>query len=281
MRIRGWRAPLLAAGLLGAIAVPAESATKAPPAPAPTVASIPLAVQPLVAQVEQQTVNSERYSETTQAGGTITVKSKSGKRRRVTRHISREMFGEASLRPLVGKTFRKGASGALKSIGIGSTTYEYSPTLTRKDGGRPWVRFKDLSAAALFPFHGGGASRFEVNAGGTGSYAELIDLLATANGNVAIVGPATVDGQHTTELTAATTPLALVKGLSLKDIQELPETLEVFVTESGLPVRVTRIAQLGPIAITDTTDIIAVNAPVTAKAPPARKTIGEAKFSSC
>jgi hypothetical protein len=278
MRIRGWRAPLLAAVLLGAIAGPADSATKAPPAPAPTVASIPAAVQPLVAKIEASPVNSERYSDTMQAGGTITVKSKNGRRHRAIKHISRETFGEASLAPLVGKTFRTGASGPLKSIGIGSTTYLYSPSLTHEDGGRPWVRFKGLGAGALFPFHGGGPSQIEVKAGGTGSYAELIDLLATANGNVSIVGPTAVDGQQATELTASVTPLALLKGSSLKDIEEFRETLEVFVTDSGLPVRVTSIVQLGPITITDTTDVIAVNAPVTAKAPPKRKTIGEAKF---
>jgi hypothetical protein len=277
-RIRSSAGLLAACALGGAVAGGADAATSAPPVSPPTVASIPATVQPLIAKIEASPVNSERYSESTQAGGTITVKAKNGKRHRVTRHVSREMFGEASLAPLVGKTFRKGASGPLKSIGIGSTTYEYVPTLTRKDGGRPWVRFKDLSAAALFPFHGGGASRIEVKAGGTGSYAELIDLLATANGNVSIVGPATVDGQQTTELTAAATPLALIKGLSLKDIEEFTETLEVFVTDSGLPLRVTRIAQLGPITITDTTDVIAVNAPVAAKAPPRKKTIGEAKF---
>lgn len=277
-RIRSSACLLAACALGGAVASAAIAATSPPPASPPTVASIPATVQPLIAKIEASPVNSERYSETTQAGGTVTVKSKNGRRHRVARHFSREIFGEASLAPLVGKTFRKGASGPLKSIGIGSTIYMYSPSLTHKDGGRPWVRLQHVSAAGLFPFHGGGSSRIEVKAGGTGSYAELIDLLATANGNVSVVGPATVDGQQTTELTAAVTPLALIKGVPLKDIEEFPETLEVFVTDSGLPVRVTSIAQLGPITITDTTDVTAVNEPVTAKAPPKSKTIGEAKF---
>jgi hypothetical protein len=277
MRIRGWRAPLLAAALLGAIAVPADSATKAPPVPAPSVASIPAAAQPLVAKVEQQTVNSERYSQTTQAGGTFTVKLH-GKRRKVTRHVSTVTFGEASLAPLLAKTFKKGSSGRLSAIGIGSTLYSYSPSIGRQDGGRPWVRVNGVSAAGLFPYHGGLSKRLEVSAGGTGSYAELIDLLATATGNVSIVGSVSVDGQQTTELAAAVKPLALLKGASQKEIQELTEELKVFVTESGLPLRVTKSVHLGPLAVSETTDVLAVNIPVVVKAPPKKKTIGEAKF---
>jgi hypothetical protein len=272
---------LLAASLLlAAVAAPAPAADAAAPAPAvpsPTVTSIPAPVQPLVAKIEQLPVNSERYSETTHADGTLTVKVH-GKRRKETKHLTKVLFGEASLAPLVGKTFRKGQSGPLSTIVIGSTLYSYSPSIARKDGGRPWVRLTGLGSGGLFPFHGGLAPRVEVSAGGTGSYAELIDLLATADGNVKVVGPATVDGQPTTELTAAVNPLALLKGGSPKEIQSVTEALTVFVAESGLPVRVIRSTHLGPIALTETTDVLALNVPVAVKAPPKDKTIGEAKL---
>jgi hypothetical protein len=269
---------LLLAGLSAVFVAPAESAKSSPPAPVPTVASIPAAVQPFVAKIEQVPVTSERYSETTQAGGTITTKSRNGRRHIVTTHISKLSFGEASLASRRGKVFRHGSSGPLKTIAIGSTLYTYTPSLARKDGGRPWVRLDGSGVASLFPFHGHGLPRLEVHAGGTGAYAELIDLLATADGNVAVVGPATVDGRPTTELTAAVKPLALIKGASLKDTEELPVVLKVFVDESGLPVRVTRSEQLGTIALTDTVDVLAVNIPVVVKPPPARKTIGLKKF---
>jgi hypothetical protein len=270
-----WTTPILAAALLGAVAGPADSATT--PVPAPTVASIPAAVQPLVAKIEQLPVNSERYSETTHAAATVTVKLRNGKHRKRSTHISKEAFGEASLAPLAGKIFKKGDSGQLSAIGIGSTLYAYSASIARKDGGRPWVRFDGASAGALFPFHGGAVPRFEVSAGGTGSYAELIDLLATAAGNVSVVGPASVDGQQTTELAAVVKPLALVKGVSQKETEALSVELKVFVTESGLPVRVIRSQHFGPIALSDTTDVLAVDTPVSVKAPPASRTISAAK----
>jgi hypothetical protein len=271
---------LLLAGLSAVFAAPAESAktNSSPPAPVPTVASIPAAVQPFVAQIEQVPVSSERYSEAMQAGGTITTKSRNGGRHTVTRHISKLSFGEASLASHRGKVFRHGSSGPPRTIAIGSTLYIYTPSVAHKDGGRPWVRLNGSGVASLFPFHGHTVPQLEVDAGGTGAYAELIDLLATAGGNVAVVGPATVDGQPTTELTAAVKPLALVKGASVRDTEELPAVLKVFVGESGLPVRVTRSEQFGTIAVTETIDVLAVNVPVVAKAPPARKTIGLKKF---
>jgi len=280
MRLSVCSAALLLVGLSAVPVAPAESAkTKSsPPAPVPSVASIPVAVQPFVAKIEQVAVSSERYSQATQAGGTITTKSRNGKRHTVTKHLSRISFGEASLASRRGKVFRHGSSGPPKTVAIGSTLYTYAPSLTRKDGGRPWVRLNGAGVASLFPFHGDKVPQLEVDAGGTGAYAQLINLLATAGGNVAVVGPATVDGRPTTELTAAIKPLALIPGASLKDTEELPAALKVFVDESGLPVRVTRTEQFGKIAVTETVDVLAVNVPVSVKAPPARKTIGVKKF---
>ncbi len=270
--------PLIsAAALLGVLAAPADSLVSAAPPP-PNVASIPAAVQPLIAKIAAQSVNSERYSTLTHAVGSVTRKLRNGKRHKVTEKISKQSVGEASLAPLAGKIFAKGASGALSTIGIGSTLYTYAPKLSGKDGGRPWLKLDGLSAASLFPYHGQDAPAIEVSAGGTGTYAELIDLLATANGAVQIAGAVMVDGQQTTELTASVEPLALIQGASAKEAAALPAKLEVFVTESGLPLRVIRSQSLGPIAITQSTDILAIEVPVKVKAPPARKTLGGARL---
>lgn len=274
MRAPSRLAPLLGAPCLLAAAIGVSAASASPPAAAPSVVSIPAVVQPLVAKIAQQTVNSERYSTTEHVVGTVTVK-RGGKKRKLVKHETKTSVGEASLAPLLGKVFRKGSSGALRQIGIGTTTYSFAPSLAGKKAGRPWLRLDGVSAGTLFPYHGQGQPEIEVDAGGSGTYAELIDLLATANGAVRIVGPATVDGQQTTELTASVRPLALIKGAS-NGGPELSVALKLFVTEAGLPLRVTRSEQLGGISITQTTDILAINVAVAVKAPPKRRTIGGA-----
>jgi hypothetical protein len=274
--------PLLVGALLGVSAAPATAATPPPPpAPEPTVASIPAAVQPLVAKIAQQTVNSERYSTTDHTAGTLTV-THHGKRVKLVKNETKVSVGEASLAPLLGKVFAKGSSGALSQIGIGTTSYAYAPYAyeptqngKKQRDSRPWLRLEDVSAATLFPYHGQNNASIEVNAGGGGSYAELIDLLATADGAVRIVGPATVDGQLTTELAATVEPLALLVGPSNATVKDTTG-LEVFVTESGLPLRVVRSEQFGGISITQTTDILATNVTVGVKAPPKHKTLGRA-----
>jgi hypothetical protein len=264
-------ASLLTAALFGTIAVPAVAKTSV----TPTVASIPAAVQPLIAKIEALPVTSERYTVRTRASGTKTVKLPDGRRRRVSRSLSTSVTGEASLAPLAAKLYKKGSSGQLSSVAIGSKVYVYSPS--RKHKGRPWLLLAGVSAATLFPFHGQDNPAIEMNAGGTGTYAELVDLLATANGAVTVVGSAVVDGQQTTELKATVRPLALIQGTTSKQGGELTEQLEAFVTETGLPVRVIRSERLSGISVSETTDILAVNVPVVVKAPPASKTIGGAK----
>jgi hypothetical protein len=273
-------APLLIGALLGASAAPATAVNSAP-APAPSVASIPAAVQPLVAKIAQQTVNSERYSTTDHTAGTLTV-THHGKRVKLVKNETKMSVGEASLAPLLGKVFAKGSSGALSQIAIGTTSYAYAPYAyerthngKRKRSSRPWLRLEDVSAATLFPYHGQNNASIELNAGGSGSYAELINLLATADGAVRIVGPATVDGQQTTELAATVEPLALLVGPSNATVKDTTQ-LELFVTDAGLPLRVVRSEQFGGISITQTTDILATDVTVSVKAPPKRKTLGRA-----
>jgi hypothetical protein len=265
--------PLLTVALLGTIAVPAGAATTVPSPP--TVASIPAAVQPLIAKIEALPVNSERYTVTTHASGTETVKLRNGKRRKVKKSTTTSATGEASLAPLVAKLYKKGASGQLSSVAIGSKVYVYSPSSKHK--GRPWLLLAGVSAATLFPFHGQDNPAIETSAGGTGTYAELIDLLATANGAVTVAGSAVVDGQQTTELKATVRPFALIQGATSKEGDELTEQLDAFVTETGLPVRVVRSERIEGVSLSETTDVLAVNVPVVAKAPPARRTIAGAK----
>jgi hypothetical protein len=265
-------APLLTAALFGAVAVPAVAKTSV----TPTVASIPAAVQPLIAKIEALPVTSERYTVRTRASGTKTVKLPDGRRRRVSKSLSTSVTGEASLAPLAAKLYKKGSSGQLSSVAIGSKVYVYSPS--RKHKGRPWLLLAGVSAATLFPFHGQDNPAIEMNAGGTGTYAELVDLLATANGAVTVVGSAVVDGQQTTELKATVRPLALIQGASSKESGELTEQLEAFVTETGLPVRVVRSERIEGVSLSETTDVLAVNVPVTVKPPPADKTTGEARL---
>jgi hypothetical protein len=267
-------APLLTAAFLGMVVLPASAATGV--TSPPTVASIPAAVQPLIAKIEALPVTSERYMATTHASGTQTIKLPGGKRRRVNRSLSTSVTGEASLAPLVAKLYKRGNSGQLSSVAVGSKVYVYSPS--RKHKGRPWLLLAGVSAATLFPFHGQDNPAIEMSAGGTGTYAELVDLLATANGAVTVAGSAVVDGQRTTELKATVRPFALIQGASSKESGELTEQFEVFVTETGLPVRVVRSERIEGTSLSETTDVLAVNVPVTVKPPPADKTIGEASL---
>ncbi len=261
-------AALAVAAAVGAPGATASASGAAAGASGPSVASIPAAVQPLVQKVAQAAVNSERYSVTTVAVGTKTVGPR-GHRHKVSTRMRSTVYGEASLAPLLGKRYLHGDSGPLREVAIGSTFYLYDPTLTGSRA-RPWAK-SALTAAALFPYHGGLAPSEEVDAGGTGAYAELLDLLATALGPVQIVGPAPVAGRQTTEIAATVQPLALVQGTPASEVGESTVRLEAFVSEAGVPLRVVR--SVG--SLVETTEVLAIDVPVSAKAPPARLTVGK------
>ncbi|MGA2165273.1 MAG: hypothetical protein ABSH36_12490 [Solirubrobacteraceae bacterium] len=264
----------------------AAASASSPAGASTSPASLPPALQALEQKMEQLQINSERYSRAIHSSETITTerRGRHGKRIKRRKHVpvSVTEFGEASISPNEGQVFA-GHTRRPSLLAIGSSLYSYSAKVARMDGGRPWIRFDSpgaVSIAAVFPYHG---ESKEVSLGGSGSYAGLINLLATAVGQVDAVGPVTVDGQQTTEFTATVEPLGLIKGLSKKNLALIrehfpPEQLEVFITEAGVPLRVSSSMRLGSSTFSETTDILAVNVPVKVTRPPARRTISLAKY---
>jgi hypothetical protein len=260
-------AALLVIGL-GSSLVPSAAAL----APA---ALVPPPLQALEQKMAQLQINSERFSEVSRGVISLTDES-NGKPVGRTRHISAdsEELGEASVSPAEGATFIGGAHRP-DLIAIGSTEYEHQ---ARK--GRHWVRSSshgESPAARILPFHGG--RRLEVSAGGTGSFAGLLNLLTTAVGPVTIGGAVTVRGQSTTEFTATVEPRLLVKGITVEDVanfevDEPIDTLYMFLTESGLPIRVVSAVRSRELDVTTTAEVLGVEMPVIVKAPPARDTVG-------
>src|ERR1700722_11779155 len=153
-------APLIVAAFLTAVTAATASTPASTPTSAPNVANIPAAAQPLVAKIAAAAVTSERFS-TTMLGPAPRKRGAPG--RSATGTIAHVAVGEASLVPLRAKLYRKGSSGPLAEVALGSTIYINDASLSGHKA-RPWVKAQGESAAGLFPFHGG--SSYEINAEG-------------------------------------------------------------------------------------------------------------------
>jgi hypothetical protein len=230
---------------------------------APSSSALPPQLVALEQKMEALQVNSERFSGLERVS-TFTDEVE-GRRLRHYAHRSATttMQGEASLVPAEGEVELRGKETTLRQIVVGSTVYQYEASRSQRRRARPWVRFHS-SKAELLPFH---EDPSEVGGGGTGPYAGLIDLLATATGPVETVAGVSVDGQLTSEFLATVQAPGLANGQGEQE-------LRVFITESGLPIRVSTTSRsLASITVLATIDILAVNIPVSVKAPPARETI--------
>lgn len=247
------------------------------------------------------TVNSESFTIDTDLTTAVTEVTKSfGKRRVVrksTKHTSKYVVGGASLSPSVSWERER---GRLTTIQIGAADYSYDPKAGRHDHGRPWVKLDTaaLGAPSLFPEHGG--SKLERKGPGSGPYAGLLNLLATDEGTITSLGPATVDGQATTGFALTVQPAAVLAAetepSNLLEQLAPPQLLEVFISEAGVPLRTVAhvrsefnpadAAATGPediaaaegsfSAITTglaTTEITALEPVVMVRPPPARRTI--------
>jgi hypothetical protein len=207
-------------------------------------------------------VNSERFSQMSR--GYVTVANEvNGRVVGRAKHIPTNILlaGEASLTPHVSETFVEPRHTPAQIV-IGSTVY------SREDGRGPWVR-RHGAEPASYPLHG---DREEVNFGGTGSYSGLLNLLATAVGQINAGVPTAIQDQRTEGFSATVEPLQLVKHLTEGDESNLRhhpvmEHLEVFITEAGLPIKVVQTIDSADVHETTTTQVLAVNVPINVRAP--------------
>ncbi len=228
-------------------------------------------------------VRTERYEQTSRA-----TTGPAGDRRT----YENGEIGEVSLPAASAESFISTRLHTPLRFASGSTAYFYSTPLALHDHGRPWVRREQKHLTPYFPYHQFGSQH---GARSGGSYAGLISLIKTVIGKVHRVGQTTIDGQSTTEFAATVDPARLIRDTSPEDhefatsseatiigqlrLRSLPTRLDMFITDSGLPIRILTSAKMGMYSISETTEILATNMPVKIKAPSARETVSEAQFA--
>jgi len=275
-----WRS--VSAGLLAAGVAAASWSAAGASALAATALSPPQ-LQVLEQKMEKLRVNSERFSEAARgyAIGSPDHVSSGQPESLISASFNGRTLGEASLSPAEGERFI-GSRSRPSEIVIGSAVYRYEPG-ARSHARRPWVLYhaaRGQAVDALLPFHGG---QGELSAGGTGPFAGLLNLLDIAPGPVTFDGPASVRGEPVSELTAAVEPRLLLKGITKEDAAGIEkaapiETLHLFLTASGLPIRVVSIVHSPYLQSTTTIEIMALNVHLHVTPPPAALTVSSARL---
>jgi hypothetical protein len=247
-------------------------------------AALPALLRGLEQKMQGLQIDTERYSRTSHAQTQTAGKHES---------FGSSETGEVSLSGSVGETFDPANGNTPLRLAVGSTSYFYSAQLAHNDGGRPWVRRRERTVAPSFPYHENQPTQGRAR---TGGYAGLIGLIETAPGNTITARRINIDGQQTTEFTTTVDPAALLKGpaqrrqdplnVNNKDIliaqlhmRSLPTRLDVFITDSGLPIRVVTSARIGSYSISERTDILATNMPVKIERPSAHESISDGKLT--
>ena len=248
-------------------------------------AVLPANLQALEQKMGELQITSLRFSEKT----SITVPHSTGKLMRVLKLLlgaGSGISGEGTTSPPAGNVVLSLFGHPLTLRAVDNTTYLYLRALGRVDHGRPWVKLGPGGLAELFTVNGKHikAPKTVEPKIGEPALAEppfegLRKLLAGAK-EVRELGAGTVDGQPVTSFLATLEPeqlgrehLASAARLGVPAAQPLTATLEVSLTQNGLPVR-TVITEHGQgTVISVTLEIPAINFPLVIEPPPASQTI--------
>ncbi len=234
---------------------------------APSVAGAAAVLPPELQTLEQKAqtlhIASERFTLT------FAIKEPSGKQTTLT------SIGTGRISPPEAQLVETVGSKRLVVRALGNDLYESVPGLARLDGGRPWVHVRESALSEQTGVNFAAAPQ---------NLTESFSLINSASEGVQEVGPATVDGQSTTEFTASVDLAQLLSRFGTKLVQKLQSvgvrnaSLELYLAPSGLPVRASITIPVEGGSITTTSDILATEVPVSVKAPPARETISESEF---
>jgi hypothetical protein len=168
--------------------------------------------------------------------------------------------------------------------GVGEVEYVDFPSLGRVDHGRPWVNLGQAGLAGLFSVNGHAPTSEPIEPPTSEPklaeppFQGIANTLAGAR-EVREVGPGTVDGQPVRSFLATLEPSQLKSKALAAGARRRPAskpakgTLEVSLTEAGLPLRTIVVVHDSRATVTATLEIPAVNFPLVIEAPPAAQTI--------
>ena len=165
---------------------------------------------------------------------------------------------------------------------VNGTLYQYEANNPTHRPHRPWVARKEPASFQLL----GSTSHFAEGAlpGSQPDFAGLIALLGKAQ-RFESSGATTLAGQPVSGFTATLSPADLISGGSVeKELKELSKSgltsasLEVLITPAGLPARVRLLLGTTLSSAATVAEIVGLEAPVTVKPPPPRKTITAARL---
>jgi len=259
-----------------ALVIPAQAVAQ-------TLASIPPNLQALEQKMGELKITSLRFSEKT----SITVPHGEGKILSLLKLLlGGEISGEGTTSPPAGNVVLSLFGHPLTFREVGSTTYFYLRALALKDHGRPWVKLGPGGFAELITVNGKHvkAPKIAEPMVSEPTLAEppfegLRKALAGSK-EVRELGPGTLYGQPVTSFLAVLEPeqlkrehLASAARLGLPVPQASTATLEVSLTQEGLPVRTVITGHDRGTVISATVEIPAINFPLVIEPPPVSQTI--------
>jgi hypothetical protein len=254
-------------GLAALLAAPvAATATPAQPAE----------LQALEQKMSELPVNSERFTANIAVTGRSLPHALAPLRK-----LSVSLSGEASTTPAQAVVSATVLGKTITVREVEGVAYLDSPALGARDGGRPWVMEGSEDMAKLFAGNPG------IGAGSSTPFKSTATLLRSGR-DVRALGPSTIDGQAVSGFAADIDALKLEEGQVPAKLRAEARKLHLrrtaavqeFINAEGLPVRTSLILHLGPVRMTISADVVAINFPLSVAAPAAAETISLSEAES-
>jgi hypothetical protein len=254
---------LIAGAALCASTAPGASAVAPPPPPE---------LAPLLQKTSELQISSERFS------GEVTITAKKLPRKlKALGGLKSKVSGEVSTSPEAASITETLLGRTISLRLVANTLYIRDPSIAKHDGGRPWIKESASASGGLFGSSTtiGGGSAGSGGAPSTSKFKTEISLLKASN-DVRALGASTIDGQAVTgfagtadtkEIEESTLPKKLRQAVAKTHIKPAAR-FEEFLAANGLPVRSHIVLSLGAVKLNTTEDVLAIDFPVAAIAPP-------------
>lgn len=267
---------LIAGAALCASCPAASAAAQAPP---PELAS-------LLQRTSQLQISSERFS-----GELAITGKKLPSQLKALGGLKVKVSGEESTSPEAAAITETSLGTTISLRLVNHAIYIRDASIAKHDGGRPWVQESTGASTGLFGSHttlgsGSGASGGSGGASSSSRFKAEIALLKASN-DVRSLGASTIDGQAVTGFAGTANPKeieesslpAKLRAEIVKSHIKPSATFEVFIASNGLPVRSHIVLALRGVKLNVTEDVLAIDFPVAAIAPPpAAETITAAQL---